>query len=755
MEKLLNDLNPKQREAVVNTDGPMLIVAGAGSGKTRVITCKIAYIIAKGIADPHNITAVTFTNKATGEMRNRIEDILTNKLRSHQSMYLSGLTVSTFHSFCSRVLRQYIDRLGLGLSNDFVIYDSNDQKALISRLMDDHGIDKKDTAPKELVSLFSSVKNGTSFLRPDSKFLKVFNEYEQELKKSSALDFGDLLIYTFKLFTEHKDVLEVFQDRAKYLFVDEYQDTNRIQYNLIKLLSLKHRNICVVGDEDQSIYKWRGADINNILDFEKDYKDARVVKLEQNYRSTSNIIGSSSSLIANNFQRKHKTLFTEQESGEKVKVVSMVNDIRETEYIVNEIRKHYKAGFRYEEMAIFYRINAQSRLIEEYLRKSKIPYKIIGGIRFYDRKEIKDLISYLRVIVNSSDSIGLERIINIPARGIGKTTMDKLIAVSSAQKTSLFNVLSTIEQSSEFSAGTKKKLMGFMEVLNSVKALNEEGSAGSIILKTIIDKTNYMDFLRDKTGHEADERIDNVSELLSAMADFEESSEDKGLTAFLESVALIGDVDEEKGDENGVKLMTLHSAKGLEFPVVFVQGVEYGLLPYIRYGNDDVNDIEEERRLLYVGMTRSMKVLYLTWARSRRVFGGIKARYSSKFLEEIDAKYLDVHTDEDTFYKEHHKEASFYKEPVHSYVSNEHRHVVKKDKPASVGSKYSYDYSSANTAEVYETDSVLGAKVRHATYGQGIIRAIEGKGDKAKVTVQFSKYGVKKLIWGFANLTVC
>jgi DNA helicase II / ATP-dependent DNA helicase PcrA len=735
LEKLLNELNDKQREAVVNTDGPMLIVAGAGSGKTRVITYKIAYIIAKGIADPSHITAVTFTNKATEEMKNRIEHLVMERASNGSSQGLGGLTVSTFHSFCSRVLREHIYRLGI--SNDFVIYDTEDQKSIISRLMDAHNMDKKDTSPKEVVSLFSSIKNGTALLRPDSKLTKIYHEYVEELKRSGALDFGDLLIYALKLFTEHKDVLEIYQDRARYLFVDEYQDTNRIQYKLINLLSHKHRNICVVGDEDQSIYKWRGADIKNILDFEKDYKDAKVVKLEQNYRSTSNIIGSSSSLIANNTQRKHKTLFTEQASGDKVKVVSMVNDIKETEHIIQEIRKHYKAGFRYEDMAIFYRINAQSRLIEEHLRKSKIPYKIIGGIRFYDRKEIKDLISYLRLIVNPNDNVSLERVINIPSRGIGKTTLEKLSSMARSETKSLYDVLVNIGQSGDFSSGARNKLINFIELVKSIKVLNDEGSSGSIILKTIIDTTNYMDFLRDKTGHEADERIDNVSELLGAMADFEENNEDKSLNAFLESVALIGDVDQEVGDENGVKLMTLHSAKGLEFPIVFIQGVEYGLLPYIRYGSDDVNDIEEERRLLYVGMTRAMKVLYLTWARSRRVFGGIKARYSSKFLEEIDDKYLDVYNDEESFYKEQ-------KEISHSKVKNRNYE-----------SKYSYDYSSSNSSDHYETDSMIGTRVQHATYGNGIIRAIEGKGDKAKVTVQFSKYGVKKLIWGYANLTVC
>jgi DNA helicase-2/ATP-dependent DNA helicase PcrA len=730
LDNFLKDLNDRQQEAVRHTDGPMLIVAGAGSGKTRVITYKIAHIIAKGLARPHEITAVTFTNKATGEMKKRIEHILQDKIKICSPGELRGLTVSTFHSYCSNVLRSHIDRLGV--SNNFVIYDSDDQKALIADLLDKYDMDKKDNNPRDIVSFFSSVKNGTSFIRPDSKLIKIYKDYGDELKKANALDFGDLLIYTAKLFSECADVLEIYQDRAKYLFVDEYQDTNRIQYKLIKLLSSKHRNICVVGDEDQSIYKWRGADINNILDFEKDYNDSRVIKLEQNYRSTANIIGASSSLISNNTQRKHKTLFTRQDSGEKVKIVSMVNDLKESEYIVSEIKKQIKKAYSYSDIAVFYRINAQSRLIEDYLRKAGIPYKIIGGIKFYDRKEIKDLIAYLRVLVNPDDSISLLRIINVPARGIGKTSINKLISISEKDKKSLYNVLKNIDSIMELNSGLKKKIKDLVDLIEDLRAMEKEGVKISLILRGIIDRTSYIDFLKTKNAYESDERIDNISEFIGAMAEYEDSEEGTSLLSFLESVSLTGDADQEAGDEDGVKLMTLHSAKGLEFKVVFIQGVEYGLLPYIRYGSDDVNDIEEERRLMYVGMTRAMNRLYLSWARSRRIFGGIKARYSSKFLDELDIKFIDVDTDESDFIKEKKaSSASFYEHGAVNHYDN---------------------YSQVS----YEGDSreIIGTKVKHATYGDGIIKAIEGKGDKAKVTVNFFRHGTKKLIWGYANLTV-
>ncbi len=726
MKNIIDKLNQQQKRAVENTEGPMLIVAGAGSGKTRVITYKIAHIVASKLANPSQVTAVTFTNKATAEMKNRIQQILCEELNICSRQELSAMTIATFHSFCTRVLRENYQLVGL--SRDFLIYDSDDQRDLISSILDVMKIDKKTMNPKDMVSLFSCVKNGMFDMRPGTETARIYEEYQKELRKAGAVDFGDLLVLALKIFSEHKIVLEYYQDRAKYFFVDEYQDTNRIQYKLIKLLSMKHRNICVVGDEDQSIYKWRGADIKNILDFEKDFKDAVVVKLEENYRSTSNIIGASSSLISRNTQRKAKTLFTNNKSGEKIKVASLVNDIREAEYMVEQIMKERYSGTEYKDIAVFYRINAQSRLIEEQLRKNKIPYKIIGGTRFYDRKEIRDIIAYLKVCVSPDDGVSLQRIINIPTRGIGKTTIEKIAEEATKRDISLFAMMK--DQASllcVLNKPTVNKVSGFVELIEKIRAEHLVGRSCQEISKLIIDSTLYIDFLKQRDGFEADERTDNISELLGAMADFEESSKDKSVSAFLESISLLGDADTEQGTEDGVKLMTLHSAKGLEFPVVFIQGVEYGLLPYVSYGDNDSNDIEEERRLLYVGMTRGMKSLYLSWARSRRIFGGIRARLISEFLNEIEDKYIEEYSDEKI------------------YFDTSYREQTPRKNNYDTGIDYSY---------MEELNSSVGLKVRHSMYGEGIIRAIEGKGEKAKVTVAFRNYGTKKLIWGYANLTI-
>ena len=743
LDNILGRLNERQVEAVKSTDGPILIVAGAGSGKTRVITYKIAYLLASGAARPSDITAVTFTNKATSEMKNRIKEILCNDLRVCSESELRALTVSTFHSFCARVLRENYDKAGL--PKNFLIYDSDDQRDLLSSILDNMKIDKKVVSPKDLVSLFSCVKNGMFDLRPNTEPTEIFQEYQKELKKANAVDFGDLLVLVLRIFSEHKDVLEYYQDRAKYFFVDEYQDTNRIQYKLIKLLSLKHRNICVVGDEDQSIYKWRGADIKNILDFEKDFKDAKVVKLEENYRSTSNIIGASSSLISKNTQRKAKTLFTKNHTGEKISLASLVNDIKEAEHIVEKIRDERRAGADYKDMAIFYRINAQSRLVEEYLRKNRVPYKIVGGTRFYDRKEIRDLVAYLKLCVSPDDGVSLQRVINTPTRGIGKTTMEKIAERANQTNKSMFAVMANEEDLlSVVNKSTAAKTKSFVELINKVHELNTQGTGCLEIAKFIIDSTGYIDFLRERDGFEADERVDNISELLSAMAEFEDSAEEKNAASFLESISLLGDIDQEEGSEEGVKLMTLHSAKGLEFKIVFIQGVEYGLLPYVSYGDNDANDLEEERRLLYVGMTRAMKKLYLSWSRSRRIFGGIRARVASDFLEEIDEKYMEKYSDEDIYFKTSHD--FNFTQPLHTPVS------------IPTGTTYSsrtitydsgIDYSGSG-----ELAESVGSKVRHSMYGEGIIRSVEGRGEKAKVTVHFRNYGVKKLIWGYANLTI-
>lgn len=731
MDSILNNLNDRQLEAVKSTEGPMLIVAGAGSGKTRVITYKLAYLVANGLARPSQITAVTFTNKATAEMKNRIKDMLCRELAICSENDIRSLTVSTFHGFCARVLRENYSKVDL--PREFLIYDTDDQRDLISSILETMKIDKKVVSPKDLVSLFSCVKNGMFDLRANTETQEIYNEYQKELKKANAVDFGDLLVMVLRIFSEHKEVLEYYQDRAKYFFVDEYQDTNKIQYKLIKLLSLKHRNICVVGDEDQSIYKWRGADIRNILDFEKDFKDAKVIKLEENYRSTSNIIGASSSLISNNKQRKDKKLFTNNKDGDKIHLASLVNDIREAEYIVEKIKDDKRHGHEYKDMAIFYRINAQSRLIEEQLRKNRVPYKIVGGTRFYDRKEIKDLVAYLKLCVSPDDGVSLQRVINTPVRGIGKTTMDKIMDKANQHAISMFSVMTNPDYLSDINKNTVLKITSFVTFINKARELSLGGAGCLELTKFIIDSTGYIDFLRERDGFEADERVDNISELLSAMAEFEETSEDKSVVCFLESISLLGDVDQEEGSEDGVKLMTLHSAKGLEFPIVYIQGVEYGLIPYVSYGNNDSNDIEEERRLLYVGMTRSMKKLYLSWARSRRVFGGIRARVSSAFIEEIDEKYLDTYSDEDIYFK----------------TKETYAHIERVSPTRTITYDTGVDYDGSG-----ELAGSIGSKVKHSMYGEGIIRSVEGKGEKAKVTVQFRNYGVKKLIWGYANLVI-
>jgi DNA helicase II / ATP-dependent DNA helicase PcrA len=720
MDELLRDLNEPQQEAVCTTDGPLLIVAGAGSGKTRVITYKIAYIISQGYAAPDEITAVTFTNKASKEMKERVIHLLTKRLNAPY-IVANSIGMYTFHSYCAKVLRAYIDRIGI--SRSFVIYDAEDQRSVISKLLDELNIDKKQISPKEVASYFSSLKNESSELRPTTTLSKVFTRYEEELRKAEALDFGDLIKLTVKLFTTCPDVLQECQDRAKYLFVDEYQDTNRIQYKLIRMLSAKHRNICVVGDEDQSIYKWRGADIRNILDFENDFKDARVVKLEENYRSTRNIISASSSLIAKNTERKAKKLFTGNNEGEKVYIASLWNDSREADYICDEISKRIREGFKYEEAAIFYRINAQSRQLEENLRRNSIPYRIIGGIKFYDRMEIRDLIAYLRVIVNPRDTVSLERIINVPSRGIGKASLEKILNWSKAKGISLYDALSYIKEVDGVNEGARTKISNFTKLISALQELNNNGAKGTVLLRKVMDLTSYLEYLQQKSeSGTADERIDNVSEFLNAMADFEEKNENESQSAlaFLESVSLMGDSDEVEGDQKGVSLMTLHSAKGLEFPLVFVIGLERGLLPYIRYGEDEENDIQEERRLLYVGMTRARRILYLTWARSRRIFGGVTSRHKSQFIGEIDPKFVE-------FFGE--QQQMQYERP-----------------------KAEDENQTAGYIEWDNNSSYVGMRVAHATYGEGVIKAIEGKGETAKVTVNFRRCGMKKLIWGYANL---
>jgi len=700
---LFDKLNKMQELAVNESQGPVLIVAGAGSGKTRVITYKIAKLLIENKASPSEITAVTFTNKAANEMKERLISLIKNHTIK---INIEDMFVATFHSYCAKVLRHNIDRIGF--SNNFVIYDAEDQKQLILNILNSKNIDKDRVNPRELITLFSNIKNSSYSIKANSLLEELYFEYEKNLKLANALDFSDLLRYTVKLFKKEADVLEYYQDKAKYFFVDEYQDTNKIQYELVKLLSSKHRNICVVGDEDQSIYKWRGADIRNILDFEKDFKEAKIIKLEENYRSTKNIINASSSLINHNISRKPKILFTNNIDGEKINIVELDNDINEAKFIVEKIKDQIGSGTKYNDIAVFYRINAQSRTIEEELVFNKIPYKIVGGIKFYSRKEIKDLIAYLRLIVNPKDNTSLLRIINVPARSIGKKTVEKLLDYSVEHNVSVFDAIDLLDVTDSI----KTKLNAFKNFINEAINLYQNNEKPSLILKLIIDKTNYLEALKEKLTGSYDDKLENISALIAALCDFEEKEE--SLAVFLENIALIADNESENGLKQGVTLMTLHSAKGLEFDLVFIQGLEEGLIPYSRFGEE--NDIEEERRLLYVGMTRAKKKLFMSYASSRRVFGGLKARYVSSFIEEIDKKYLNF--------------------------NNNINHTSKSQTFFAQDTKY------VNEFEAY----YLNKRVRHAVHGEGIIKKVEGNGEKAKLTVDFKKGGSKKLLFAYANL---
>jgi len=699
---LFNDLNQMQKLALECTEGPILIVAGAGSGKTRVVTYKIAKLLIEKRANSYEVTAVTFTNKAANEMKERVKHLLYK-----HGLNVDNIFINTFHSYCASVLRANIDKIGF--SKNFVIYDADDQKQVISNILKEKNIDKDSINPRDLISLFSNIKNLTYSLRPNSLSEELFIAYEKNLKLANALDFSDLLKYTVLLFKQEASILNYYQDRARYFFVDEYQDTNKIQYELIKLLAFKHKNICVVGDEDQSIYKWRGADIRNILDFEKDFNEAKIIKLEENYRSTKNIINASSSLINNNLSRKEKVLFTNNCDGEKINIVELDNDINEAKYICEQIIKLTRQNFKYNDIAVFYRINAQSRIIEDELILNKIPYKIIGGIKFYSRKEIKDLTSYLRLIINYKDNASFLRIINTPARGIGKKTIEKLTEHSIDKSLSIFEAI----DSADITSLSKIKLKNFKDLINEANNLYLNNEKPSFILKFIIDKTNYLENLKDKLGSSSDEKIENISALLSAVYDFEEK--EKSLDMFLENISLSADNESELEEKQGVSLMTLHSAKGLEFDLVFIQGLEEGLIPYSRFEGKD-NDIEEERRLLYVGMTRAKKKLYMSYASSRRVFGGFKARSVSSFINEIDKKYLNLNL-------------------INNNSFNNKNYVFK-------DTKYINDFESY----------YLNKKVKHAVHGIGIIRKVQGEGEKAKVTVDFKNSGIKKLLWGYANL---
>lgn len=753
-----NSLNPSQFAAVEKTDGPLLILAGAGSGKTRVLTYRLANIVAKGLATPEEILAVTFTNKAAGEMVHRAEKILNDigiTIRER-------LWVSTFHATCVRILRDHIQLLGY--KRNFTIYDSSDQIALIKKVAAGLNLKEKEHPAKNFAYRIRAAKmdgkrpediqNNKDYYM-DKRTLEVYKIYEQEMFRANALDFDDLLMKTLLLLENFPKVLQAYQRRFRYIMVDEYQDTNFIQYRIVKLLAMAHSNLCVVGDEDQSIYSWRGADISNILNFESDFENAFVVKLEENYRSTQTIVNAASEVIANNTQRKGKTLFSNQEEGDPIIIREEDDDRDEAKFIVKQIKKIVGVD-SYKDIAIFYRNNAQSRVIEEHLRAENIPYKIIGGLRFYDRLEIKDMLAYLRLLNNPNDDVALKRVINVPARGIGKTSVSKIEDLSNDRSISMLEGLHIACTEKLVNAGTIKKFTNFLSLIANMQA-ELESLAPSEVLNMVMQDTGYLDKLQKDDTPEAIARLDNLEELSNALVQFETERKDEAtLDKFLEEMALASDQDQVKEDIDCVYLMTLHVSKGLEYPHVFIVGMEENIFPSAQsVESNEAEEIEEERRLAYVGYTRAMRQLYLTHARRRRMWGQTQFNAPSRFLDEIPSKF--VTTKVRTKPKLNAIGGSSFRSAMNqssdSFDSSNPWGDDSFDQSTPSFDEFSQDNSwGSSTSAANDEDYQKGMRVRHSQFGSGTIYDVKGSGDKAKLTVIFDGNFLKNFVAKYAKL---
>ena len=744
---IYDTLNEPQREAVYYTEGPLLILAGAGSGKTRVLTHRIAYLIEEKGVNPWNILAITFTNKAAGEMRERVDRLV--------GFGSESIWVSTFHSMCVRILRRHISLLGY--DTNFTIYDADDQKTLMKDVCKLLQIDTKIYKERALLAAVSHAKN--ELVTPEEfrlnaggdfsqrKIAEVYEEYEKQLKANNALDFDDLLIKTVQLFQTQADVLEYYQERFRYIMVDEYQDTNTVQFELVRLLASKYRNLCVVGDDDQSIYKFRGANIKNILNFEQYFEDAKVIKLEQNYRSTSNILNAANAVIRNNAGRKDKTLWTDNGEGEKIQFRQFDSAYDEAEYIVDDIRKRVREQeYSYHDNVILYRTNAQSRLFEEKFVAANIPYKIVGGINFYARREIKDLLAYLKTVDNGKDDLAVRRIVNVPKRGIGLTSINRVQDYAAAYNIGFYDALRAVDLIPNIGRGASK-LESFVALIEHFKTDAEDMSI-SDLLKEIIEETGYIESLQAEDMVEAETRIENIDELLSKVAAYEEDCEDRNepasLSGFLEEVALVADIDSLDEDTDYVVLMTLHSAKGLEFPNVYLAGMEDGLFPsYMTITSDDPEEVEEERRLCYVGITRAEKELTLTCARRRMIRGETQYNKMSRFLKEIPMELLSTGA---AFTKE--KEEPEVK--VSAYMQAKQAF---KAKPFGGSAPYSQAPArSFGKPSGKGLDYGTGDRVRHIKFGEGTVTAIVEGGRDYEVTVAFDTAGTKKMFAAFAKL---
>ena len=734
-----DSLNSMQQEAVYHTEGPVLILAGAGSGKTRVLTHRIAYLIEEKGVNPWNIMAITFTNKAAQEMRERVDKIV--------GFGSESIWVSTFHSSCVRILRRFIDRLGF--DNNFTIYDTDDQKTVIKDICKRLNIDTKFYKERALMAAISSAKD--ELISPEEYRLnassdpewkvqtiaRVYEAYQKQLRQNNALDFDDLIVKTVELFQNCPDVLESYQDRLRYIMVDEYQDTNTAQFKFVSLLASKYKNLCVVGDDDQSIYKFRGANIGNILGYEKVFPEAKVIKLEQNYRSTQNILNAANEVIHNNVGRKDKTLWTANEEGQLLHFRQFLTGFEEAEFVAGDIAGKVRKGeYEDRDCAVLYRTNAQSRLFEEKFLMANIPYKMVGGVNFYARKEIKDLLAYLKTIDNARDDVAVQRIINVPKRGIGATTLTKVQVYALENEISFYDALKQANQIPSLNRAAVK-IKGFVDFIQKFRSQVDFLSVPEILQK-IIEETGYVAELEAENTEEARSRIENIDELISKAVSYEETSEHSSLSEFLEEIALIADIDSVDDSDNKVLLMTLHSAKGLEFPNVYLAGMEDGIFPsYMTIVADGPEELEEERRLCYVGITRAMKNLTMTAAQQRMIRGETQYNKVSRFVREIPRELVELGRENG------------------SQDMRTGRIPEKKDSYARLRQTYQTNVFSPKKFEVKKSEGLnygVGDTVRHIKFGNGTVTAITDGGKDYEVTVDFEKVGVKKMFASFAKL---
>ena len=772
MQNVLEGLNDKQYEAVINTEGPCLVIAGAGSGKTKVLTHKIAYLIGEKGALPWNILAITFTNKAANEMKERIANLVGDVAKD--------IWMGTFHSICVRILRRFIDRIGFDSS--FIIFDTSDQRTLVKACIKSIGLDDKMFTDRSVLSEISNAKN--EMLEPEQYAVKangdfrkekialVYELYQKRLKENNAIDFDDIINYTIKILMDNPDILEYYSDKFKYVLVDEYQDTNKAQFTLVTLLASKNGNITVVGDNDQGIYSFRGADISNILNFERDFPGTKIIKLEQNYRCTGNILKAANAVIKNNEVTYKKELWTENDVGNLPRVYSASNEYDEGTYIAEQIehlrREEY---YKYSDFAVLYRMNTQSRAIEDILRRENIPYKIVGGLKFYERKEIKDIISYLRLIQNPSDNLSLKRIINEPKRGIGKTSLDKVEEISNNTGVSMYEIIEHADQ-----YGLNRVFLNSREFVNCIEELRVKKDEMQIseLIKETLKKSGYTKALENENTIEAENRIENLDEFLTVAIEFEEESADNKLSDFLEGITLSSDIDDMEETDESVTLMTLHSAKGLEFPVVFLVGMEEGIFPGYK-SISEPKELEEERRLCYVGITRAKENLFLTCSKQRTIFGSTSCNQVSRFLKEIPSELLDGYDDA----LGEKQETNIFGDSKYSwtYGSKDNRatnngaiktYKIDTKEPvvaASASSNNGFMFrtaesflnslnkkSSGNDVDLSKYKS--GVRIFHKKFGEGTISSVEPEGEDLKVDIQFDKVGHKRLMAKFANLEI-